>query len=90
MGIGAAGKRGDKKHATLAEIECRLKTVEGGSMALLLDRIQHLCKSYIADGSVDADDLRRLHIMHDHYHKEGGNGDLDKLMQRVDMLPLKE
>lgn len=88
--LGRLGKRGDKKHATLVEIESRLKTVEGGSMALLLDRIQHLCKAYIAEGSVDADDLRRLHIMHDHYHKEGGNGDLDKLMQRVDMLPLKE
>lgn len=88
--LGRLGQRGDKKHATLTEIESRLKNVEGGSMALLLDRIQHLCKAYIAEGSVDADDLRRLHIMHDHYHREGGNGDLDKLMQRVDMLPLKE
>ena len=88
--LGRLGQRGDKRHATLTEIESRLKNVEGGSMALLLDRIQHLCKAYIAEGSVDADDLRRLHIMHDHYHREGGNGDLDKLMQRVDMLPLKE
>ena len=88
--LGRLGQRGDKRHATLTEIESRLKNVEGGSMALLLDRIQHLCKAYIAEGSVDADDLRRLHIMHDHYHREGGNGDLDKLMSRVDALPLKE
>lgn len=60
-----------------------------GMMALLLDRLQHLCKAYIDDGAVDLDDRRRLHIMHECYHKLGGNGDLDTLMHSVDKLPLK-
>lgn len=81
-------KRQDCEAKEETETEKRIARLEGATMSMLLDRIQYLCKVYIRDGSVDADDLRRLHIMHDHYHEEGGNGDLDKLMTRVDHLPL--
>ena len=69
--------------------DSRIKNLEQGMMAVLLDRIQYLCKCYIKDGSVDVDDLRRLHIMHERYHQLGGNGDLDQLMGAVNHLPLK-
>ena len=36
----------------------------------------------------DVDDRRRLHIMHECYHTLGGNGDLDKLMEDVNKLPI--
>lgn len=65
------------------------KAEKDALMSILLDRIQYLCKTYIHDGEIDTDDLRRLHIMHKNYHNLGGNGDLDKLMSRVDNLPLK-
>lgn len=67
----------------------RLVRMERGMRSIMLDRIQHLCKAYIHDGAVDADDLRRLHCMHDNYHDLGGNGDLDTLMARVEELPIK-
>lgn len=85
-----SGKRKDKHTEALESVERRLETVESGSMAMLLDRIQYLCKVYISDGEVDPDDLRRLHIMHNSYHALGGNGDLDKLLARVESLPFKK
>lgn len=87
--LSRVGKGRDAQRIALKDLEKRLERVEAGNMSMLLDRIQHLCKSYIADGSVDTDDLRRLHIMHTNYHTVGGNGDLDKLMSRVDALPLR-
>lgn len=82
-------KKEDEKTKEKTEIEKKVDSLEGAVMALLLDRIQGRCEKYIADGDVDPDDLRRLHIMHEKYHDAGGNGDLDKLMERVDSLPLK-
>lgn len=70
-------------------VDQRIKNLEQGMMAVLLDRIQYLCKCYIKDGAVDVDDLRRLHIMHERYHELGGNGDLDQLLDAVNHLPLK-
>lgn len=67
----------------------RMDKLEAGMMAMMLDRIQYLCKSYIEDQSIDVDDRRRLHIMHECYHGLGGNGDLDTLMEDVNKLPIK-
>lgn len=66
----------------------RLDKLEAGMMAMMLDRIQYLCKRYLKDQSIDVDDRRRLHIMHECYHTLGGNGDLDKLMEDVNKLPI--
>lgn len=67
----------------------RMDKLEAGMMAMMLDRIQYLCKSYIEDQSIDVDDRRRLHIMHECYHGLGGNGDLDTLMEDVNKLPIR-
>lgn len=69
--------------------DTRLDKLEAGMMAMMLDRIQFLCKSYIEDQTIDVDDRRRLHIMHECYHGLGGNGDLDTLMEAVNQLPIK-
>lgn len=69
----------DKKIAALME----------GQKVSLLDRIQHLGRTYLKGGEIDFDDRRRLHQMHTAYHNLGGNGDLDTLMEDVDELPLK-
>lgn len=82
-------KKEDDKVKEKTELEKKVDGLEGAVMALLLDRIQSRCEKYICVGSVDPDDLRRLHIMHEKYHNAGGNGDLDKLMGRTDTLPLK-
>jgi len=58
-------------------------------MLMLMDRILHLGQSYIAKGEVSFDNRKRLHDMHDCYHKGlGGNGDTDLVMAGVDELPL--
>lgn len=57
---------------------------------VLYDRIRYLGQAYIKDGTVDFDDRRILHEMHQCYHTGlGGNGDLDSLMKQVNDLPLK-
>lgn len=57
---------------------------------VLFDRIQYLCRQYIADGEIDFDNLRGVNALHNSYHNGlGGNGDLDALMKQVQSLPLK-
>ena len=59
-------------------------------MYVILDRIRYLGQVYIKDGTIDFDDRRLLHEMHDVYHNGlGGNGDLDALMDEINRLPLK-
>lgn len=77
--------------------EGRLKNVEDKVDALveatkyiLYDRIRYLGQRYIDAGEIDFDDRRILNDMHRSYHCGlGGNGDLDKLMEAVNELPLK-
>ncbi len=77
--------------------EGRLKNVEEKVDALveatkfiLYDRIRYLGQRYIDAGEIDFDDRRILNDMHRSYHSGlGGNGDLDKLMEAVNELPLK-
>lgn len=80
---------GEVKKSDLEKLEKKVDAIVDCTLATTLDRIQHLCKTYIKDGEIDMDDLRRLHIMHEKYHKIGGNGDLDKLMEQVNRLPFE-
>jgi CBS domain containing-hemolysin-like protein len=62
-----------------------------GIRMLLYDRIKHLGKSYIARGSVSAEELEDLISMHRIYHDDlGGNGFLDALMGSVKSLQIKK
>ena len=85
-----AERQAEEKEKELEALKKELEAVKAGMSAMMLDRIQYLCKTYIKEGSVDFDDRRRLHLMHKGYHAVGGNGDLDILMQAVDELQLKE
>lgn len=56
---------------------------------LMHDRIKYLGKRYIADGFIDAEDLRDLMAMHACYHDDlDGNGFLDSVMKQVENLPI--
>lgn len=84
-------RREDNEVADVNELKQTVDSLRNGMMAMMLDRIQYLCKGYINDREVDFDDRRRLRIMHRIYHDDlKGNGDLDILMHQVDELPLKE
>ena len=91
-------KRQDAKEDNEAlETEKRLKAIEAKTDAqsealkfILYDRIRYLGQAYIAESEIDFDDRRILNDMHRSYHNGlGGNGDLDKLMEAVNDLPLK-
>ena len=87
----------DKEDKAALETEKRVKAVEEKVDALidankyiLYDRIRYLGQKYISSGVIDIDDRRILNGMHTSYHDGlGGNGDLDKLMEAVNDLPLK-
>ena len=75
----------------LKEIETKTDAQSEAIRYILYDRIRYLGQAYIAEKEVDSDDRRILRDMHRSYHNGlGGNGDLDKLMEAVDNLPLKE
>lgn len=83
-------KKEDNIEQAKTDLEEKVDALQTGMMAMFLDRIQYLCKTYLKDGEIEIEDRRRLHIMHDVYHNVlGGNGDLDSLMEQVDDLPLK-
>lgn len=77
-------------------IEERIKALEDrvtglsiGQKSILHDRIKWLGMGYIAAHCIDIDDRRDLIEMHKAYHANGGNGNLDMLMEEVEKLPLK-
>lgn len=56
---------------------------------LMLYIIEERCKDFIAAGEISLDELRRLHHWHEVYHDGlGGNGDADKLLERVESLKI--
>lgn len=83
-----AEKKAENAAHSLKQIEDKTEVLTTGMMCLLLDRIQYLGRSYLKAEKIDFDDRRRLHQMHDAYHALGGNGDLNKLMEDINKLPL--
>ncbi|MBO7450918.1 MAG: hypothetical protein J6U54_11185 [Clostridiales bacterium] len=54
------------------------------------DRIIHLCKFYIEQGWISADDYENLHeYLYRPYEAMGGNGTAKRLMDEVTKLPMK-
>lgn len=52
------------------------------------DRIIHLCKSYLEQGWISADDYENLYeYLYVPYKEMGGNGTAQRLMERVEKLP---
>ena len=68
-----------------------LDNLTDGMKYIIYDRIRHIGQAHINAGEIDFDDRRILNNMHHCYHFGlGGNGDLDKLVQEVNNLPLKK
>lgn len=64
--------------------------VSMGVQVILYDRIKYLCKYYIQQGYISANDLEDLERMWRVYHNDlDGNGFLDALMGEVKKLPIK-
>lgn len=72
----------DRKKKKSAETELLL--------GLAHDRIYDLCERYIARGDISTSEYDNLMYIYRPYHKCGGNGTGDKLIEQVDRLPMKE
>lgn len=76
--------------AEVSDMKQMMTALVDSQKNVLFDRIQYLCRRYIAESEIDFDDLRGVNALHNSYHNGlGGNGDLDALMKQVQSLPLK-
>lgn len=68
----------------------RVKNTATGTalQQLMYDRIKYLCKAHLSRGQIASNDLEDLIKMHEAYHKLGGNGFLDELMDSVMRLKI--
>ena len=89
-------RKATKEDKADLNIEERIKALESkvdglsiGQKSILHDRIKWLGMGYVAAHCIDIDDRRDLLEMHRAYHANGGNGNLDMLMEEVEKLPLK-
>ena len=89
-------RKATKEDKADLNIEERIKALENkvdglsiGQKSILHDRIKWLGMGYVAAHCIDIDDRRDLIEMHKAYHANGGNGNLDMLMEEVEKLPLK-
>lgn len=74
----------------MGEVRTLVAALVDSQKNVLFDRIQYLCRRYMAEGEIDFDDLRGVNALHNSYHDGlGGNGDLDALMKQVHSLPVK-
>lgn len=68
-----------------------IQALKDGLSWLLYDRILYLARKHLERGTLSLDDLKIIKEQHRVYHDRlGGNGYLDKVMEAVEALPLKE
>ena len=71
-------------------INARLDKLEGGTLALLGDKVFHLSQSYLKRGWIRVDELKNLTRLFENYEAHGGNGTAKHLYDLVLELPIKE
>lgn len=72
-------KRAEKKRIDAAENQ--------GIRWLLQDRLEHLARKYISDGSITYEELKNWNKGHGIYHEAlGGNGDLNNVKSALEKL----
>ena len=88
IGSGALSAAVSGAFALLQSRTKRADALTQGVQQLMYDRIKHLCKAHISRGQIASNDLEDLLKMHAAYHKLGGNGFLDELMEAVGRLKI--
>ena len=68
----------------------RLSAMEQASKALLHDRLYRECRTFIARGQVDVEDLENTECLYTAYHALGGNVTGTELYRRVRRLPIAQ
>lgn len=52
-------------------------------------QLQEMCCRVVRDGYIEHETLKQIHDLYDEYKDLGGNGYIDSLLAKVDLLPLK-
>lgn len=73
----------------IERIKKSIDALKAANKVILHDRIKFLARSYINAEHISFDDRQDLIDMHEVYHSNGGNGNLDKLMEEVMELPTR-
>lgn len=68
-------------------IDERLDLLETSNVALLGDKIFHLCQAYLKRGWVSIDELKNLERIFKSYEANGGNGTAKHLYEKVLKMP---
>lgn len=64
----------------------RVDALVDANKVLMVDRVRHLGKRYIAEGEIHLEDKENLIAMYKAYKKLGGNGHLETVMEEVNTL----
>lgn len=74
----------------ITDVENLVQNLIYSERVSLKDRIRHIGKTYIREGSISIEEREDLLDLHKAYHDYcNGNGNLDALMADVKKLPLK-
>ncbi|MBR1691197.1 MAG: hypothetical protein IJ711_00305 [Lachnospiraceae bacterium] len=80
-----------KQTADIKELRDTVDNLRIANKILFHDRIKHIGRTFLKNGSVSFNDRKDLIEMHSVYHNQlGGNGNLDSLMKQVMDLPLSD
>lgn len=74
-------------YGAVKNIDKRIDVLEESNLALLGDKVYHLCKSYIKRGWCTVEERRNLDRLFSAYEARGGNGTAKKLWERTQALP---
>ncbi len=70
------------------ETKENIEVLKRSQMQQMRERIKNICRDKIHEGSISSDELEDLTALHSSYKELGGNGFCDKLMKKVNQLPI--
>jgi len=75
-------------HGSIDELSKAVDQMNRDQVVYYYDRVQFLAVAFIKDRKISLSNRDNLIKMHDVYHRRGGNGNLDSLMEKVKALPI--
>lgn len=75
---------------SIDELSKAIEQMNKDQVVYYYDRVQFLAVASIRDGKISLSNRDNLIKMHEVYHRHGGNGNLDNLMEKVKSLPITD
>ena len=76
--------------ARLDKVEATVDVLKSISLGVLYDRAKYLGEKYIERGSITVNEYNDyVKYLYAPYHKAGGNGTIDKIMEEINDLPIQ-